>query len=230
MPLPINQLINQLTAPRYSNNNMILVSRAHFFFFSLTNTAQAKNTCIRTYYSIPLPIVPPFKVAISHRSGHNTAHQPTQPTNHYAIISLARRRTILPACLPARNALFLLEKGKPKILIGDQRQLGSSGSRGEEEKKPILNALRTPDTYILRCNACITPYAYPQPPIQPQPHFDIHTTNFISKTGIPTMLFFFFPYRPTAGVLSANRFRIGFPCFLLSPPFPFHLLHNQWAR
>jgi len=123
---PINQSKGSITSPRYSNNNMILASFESSFFFPLQTLRKLRaHAYVRI---IPLPIVPPFKATVSHRSGHNTVHQPTQPTNHYAIISLARRRTTLPTFPPARNALFLLEKGKSKTLIGDQQQPRSSGT------------------------------------------------------------------------------------------------------
>lgn len=166
----------------------------------------------------------PFRAAVSHRSGQNTVHQPTQPTNYYAIISLARRRTTLPTYLPARNALFLLEKGKQKTIIGDQ-QPGSSGSRGEKEKKnPILNALRTPDTYILRCNACIAPDAYPQPP-HPTPthnHILTYTQQTLSrKREFPPCFSFFPPTAPLQEYHLQTDFGSDFHAFFALPPFPF---------
>ena len=100
---PINQSINQSTgsiaSPRYSNNNMILVSRA--FFFSLTNTVQAKNTCIRTYYSIPLPIVPPSELPYPTAPDKTPyTNQHSQPTTTQSYHLQGGGQPYLPTCLP----------------------------------------------------------------------------------------------------------------------------------
>jgi len=168
---PINQSTGSIPSPQYSN--MMLVSRPHFF--PLTNTVQAKNTCMRTYYTSSHP---PSKATVSHRSGHNTVHQPTQPTNHCVIISLPRRRATLLAC---RQYPIPPQKGENKNDNG--RSVAAGGFRWQKEEEEGRGKKTPSLTHCTRhihtwtqcmhiCTICISTTVMYNPNLQPR--FDIH--------------------------------------------------------